>query len=289
MIPVQFDYIAPENLADAVQLLGTRDGALALAGGHTTLLDLKRRRLTPTLLVDLRRIPELRGIRLAQGGGVDIGAMTSYAELLASDEVRKNSHCLVEAIAGLGDAQVRNRATLGGSLARNDPTADLPAVALALEAQIKTIGSSGHRALAAEAFLAGPRTTALERGEIITTIHLPATVPGQGTAYEKFQCPATGSAICGVAATVTRGKDDGDTVYRLFVVGATEHAVRLRKVEAALMGQRLTASSIASAAAQVVNEALPYVSDFHASPEYRAHLTRVLVERALGRAAERAE
>jgi carbon-monoxide dehydrogenase medium subunit len=288
MIPVQFDYIAPENLADAVKLLAARDGALALAGGHSVLLDLKRRRLTPTLLVDLRNIPELRGIRPAQGGGLDIGAMTTYAELLAWDEVRQNYHCLAEAIAGLGDAQVRHRATLGGSLARNDPTADLPAVALALQAQIKTISPSGRRALAAEAFLAGPGPTPLKRGEIITTIHLPATVPSQGTAYEKFPCPATGSAICGVAATVTRGKDDGDTVYRLFVVGATEHAVRLRKVEAALLGQRPTASSIASAAAQVVNEALPYVSDFHASPEYRAHLTRVLAERALSRAANRA-
>ena len=140
MIPVQFDYIAPERLADAVQLLKVRAGASALAGGHNLLLDLKRRRVAPTLLVDLRKIPELRDIRRAEDGGLDIGAMMTYSELLASEEVRKDYPALVEALASLGDAQVRNRATIGGSLAYNDPTADLPAVALVLEAVIKTVG-----------------------------------------------------------------------------------------------------------------------------------------------------
>ena len=180
MIPVQFDYIAPERLADAVQLLKVRAGASALAGGHNLLLDLKRRRVAPTLLVDLRKIPELRDIRRAEDGGLDIGAMMTYSELLASEEVRKDYPALVEALASLGDAQVRNRATIGGSLAYNDPTADLPAVALVLEAVIKTVGPNGERARPAEEFLSGAFKTTLEPGEIVAAVHIPAPVAGAG-------------------------------------------------------------------------------------------------------------
>ena len=285
MIPVQFDYTAPERLADALQLLKARGGAWALAGGHSLLLDLKRRRVAPTLLVDLRNIPELRGIRRAAAGGLDIGAMATYSELIASEDVRKDYPALGEAVASLGDAQVRNRATIGGSLAYNDPAADLPAIALVLEAVIETVGSGAGRAIPAEDFLVGALKTVLGPGEIITAVHIPAPVAGTGSAFEKFKCPATGAALCGVAAVVTRGNGDG--VCRVAVTGAADHAVRLRKVEAALTGQRPTAENIA-AAAQVVDEALTYVSDFHASAEYRAHLTRVLAGRALTRAAERA-
>ena len=138
-----------------------------MAGGHNLLLDLKRRRVAPTLLVDLRKIPELRDIRRAEDGGLDIGAMMTYSELLASEEVRKDYPALVEALASLGDAQVRNRATIGGSLAYNDPTADLPAVALVLEAVIKTVGPNGERARPAEEFLSGALKTTLEPGEIV--------------------------------------------------------------------------------------------------------------------------
>jgi aerobic carbon-monoxide dehydrogenase medium subunit len=286
MIPVQFDYIAPERLADAVQLLKVRAGASALAGGHNLLLDLKRRRVAPTLLVDLRKIPELRDIRRAEDGGLDIGAMMTYSELLASEEVRKDYPALVEALASLGDAQVRNRATIGGSLAYNDPTADLPAVALVLEAVIKTVGPSGERARPAEEFLIGALKTTLESGEIVAAIHFPASVAGAWSAYEKFKCPATGAAICGVAAMVARGNGEG--VCRVAVTGAAGHSARLHKVEAALTGLKLTAENIAAAAEQAGHEAIDFVSDFHASAEYRTHLTQVLAERALTRAAERA-
>jgi len=286
MIPVQFDYIAPERLADAVQLLKVRAGASALAGGHNLLLDLKRRRVAPTLLVDLRKIPELREFRRGEDGGLDIGAMMTYSELLASEAVRKDYPALVEGLASLGDAQVRNRATIGGSLAYNDPTADLPAVALALEAVIKTVGPKGEHTRPAEEFLSGAFKTTLEPGEIVAAVHIPAPVAGAGSAYEKFKCPATGAAICGVAAMVARC--NGESVCRLALTGAAVHSARLHEVEAALAGLKLTAENIAAAAEQAGHEAIDFVSDFHASAEYRTHLTQVLAERALTRAAERA-
>ena len=158
----------------------------------------------------------------------------TYSELLASEAVRKDYPALVEALASLGDAQVRNRATIGGSLAYNDPTADLPTVALVLEAVIKTVGPNGERARPAEEFLIGALKTTLESGEIVAAIHFPASVAGAWSAYEKFKCPATGAAICGVAAMVARGNGEG--VCRVAVTGAAGHSARLHKVEAALTG-----------------------------------------------------
>jgi carbon-monoxide dehydrogenase medium subunit len=157
-----------------------------------------------------------------------------------------------------------------------------------MDARIETTGPSGRRARGAENFYAGPAGVGLDRGEIITALHLPATNPGQGTAYEQFPSPATGAALCGVAAAVMRGQGDRDTTYRLAVVGAAGYPLRLRGVEAALNGQGPAASRFAAAMAHMDDEAIPYVSDFHASAEYRTHLTRVLAERALARAAERA-
>ena len=208
--------------------------------------------------------------------------MMTYSELLASEEVRKDYPALVEGLASLGDAQVRNRATIGGSLAYNDPTADLPAVALVLEAVIKTVGPKGEHTRPAEEFLIGAFKTTLEPGEIVAAVHIPAPVAGAGSAYEKFKCPATGAAICGVAAMVARG--NGESVCRLALTGAAGHSARLHEVEAALAGLKLTAENIAAAVEQAGHdEAIVFVSDFHASAEYRTHLTQVLAERAYPR------
>jgi len=151
---------------------------------------------------------------------------------------------------------------------------------------IKTVGPNGERARPAEEFLIGALKTTLESGEIVAAIHFPAAVAGAWSAYEKFKCPATGAAICGVAAVVAR--DNGEGVCRVAVTGAAGHSARLHKVEAALTGLKLTAENIAAAAEQAGHEAIVFVSDFHASAEYRTHLTQVLAERALTRAAERA-
>jgi carbon-monoxide dehydrogenase medium subunit len=290
MIPVHIEYTAPERLADALKLLEGHGNAMVLAGGHSLLLKLRTGQVAPTLLVDLRNLPGLRGIRRTEGGGLELGAMTTLSELAASEEVRTSYPALYEAIEGLGDSQMRNRATIGGALASNDPEADLPAVALAFEAAVQTIGPGGGRTVRAEKFLIGPMKTSLSPGEIITSVLLPSPKDGSASAYERFTIPATGAALCGVAAVLTRVDRDGDGgVCRVALTGAADRAARLPRVEAALTGKTPTVENIAAAAEQVSDESLSYVSDFHASAEYRAHLTRVLVERAIARAAGRSD
>lgn len=287
MIPTQFDYAVPDTLEAAITLLNDNPGARILAGGHSLLTEMKLRHTSPPLLVDLRKIRSLRGVHPRSGNGsLRLGAMTPYAEIVAVRDVREHYPALVEALNNIGDAQVRNRGTIGGNLAYNDPAADLPAVALALEATINTVGPKGARTIPAEVFIVGPFETDLEPGDIITWVDLPPSTAGTGSAYEKFKNPANSYAICGIAAKVMVAAD-GIRGCRVAVTGATEHATRLREVEAALEGKKPTAQDIA-AAAERAGQGVSFVSDLYASAAYRAHLTRVLTERALTRAVARA-
>jgi carbon-monoxide dehydrogenase medium subunit len=287
MIPVRLNYAAPESLQEAVQLLSQNAGASILAGGHSLMPDMKLRRVAPSLLVDLRKLQALRGIA-RRDGGLRLGAMTTCTEIAASEEVRQAYRVLAEAAASIGDPQVRNRSTIGGILAYNDPAADLPAVALALEATLNTVGPDGTRALPAHEFIAGSFKTRLAPHEIITAVDLPVPVAGAGSAYEKFKHPASGYALCGIAALVGLSTNGTVGTCRVAVTGAASRATRLRAVEAALGGREPTTGTITAAAGHAFDEELTFVADLFASAEYRAHLTRVLIERALARAVERA-
>lgn len=287
MIPVQFDYATPKSLDEAVAMLQKNGQARLLAGGHTLLKQLKTHQIKPNLLVDLRQIPGLKGIGRRSGeDGLFIGAMVTCAELAAHLEAQANCQALVEAANSIGDAQVRNWSSLGGNLADGDPTADLAAAALALEATLYVVGPYGSRTIGADEFFIGPFDTAL-RGEIIKELKFPAVPARSGSAYEKIKNPANSYPICGVAVAVTLTEQNSVAKCRVAVTGVTAHPTRLRQVEAALEKVEATAKNIAVAAEHVTTD-LTFVSDLFASDEYRAHLTRVLTERALTRAIERA-
>ena len=285
MIPAQFEYAAPATLNEAVALLTKDPEAKALAGGHSLLPVMKLRLAAPSMLVDLRNVAELRGVS-ANGGGWRIGAMTTHAQV-ASNASLKGYQALIDATSIIGDAQVRNRGTIGGSLAHADPAADLPAVVLALEATLNVVGPNGARSIAIDQFFEGMMATALGEGEVITSVDLPALAAGTASAYAKLANPASGYAMVGVAARLTLGGGVAQNV-RVALTGAADHAMRLDKVESALEGQPISAESIAAACEQA-GAGLDLMGDIHASAEYRAAMVGVFARRALTKALERAQ
>jgi len=202
MYPAAFDYSAPSTVDDAVRLLAQLgDNAKLLAGGHSLLPLMKLRFAQPTHVVDLRRIPSLRGVR-RDGQMLVIGAMTTYAELAGSREVFDVAAAITDAASHIGDPQVRNFGTIGGSIAHADPAADLPSVMVALGASMVAAGTSGRRTIAADEFFRGVYTTALDAGELLTEIHVPLSSARSGSAYAKPPHPASRFALVGVAATI---------------------------------------------------------------------------------------
>src|SRR5262245_15530661 len=285
MIPAQFEYAAPATLSEALAILSKDGEAKALAGGHSLLPAMKLRLSTPSMLVDLRNIGELRGVS-PHDGGWRIGAMTTHDQI-ANNASLAGYQALIDAASIIGDAQVRNRGTIGGSLAHADPAADLPAVALALEATINTTGPGGARSIPIDGYFTGMFETALGEGNIITSIDLPAITAGTASAYAKFANPASGYAMVGVAARVTLNGGNAQNV-RVALTGASDHAIRLGSVESALEGKPLTAESIAAACANA-GAGLDLMGDIHASAEYRAAMVGVYARRALTKALERAQ
>ncbi len=274
-------YYSPDSLTEAITLLGSAD-ARPLAGGYSLLIEPQRSKLGGAL-VDLRRIGDLVGVTQGQGGEVTIGAMTPLAAIAAASAVQQSYAALAEAAASVGDAQVRNRATLGGNLAQSDAGNDLPAAILALGGLLHVQGAREERIVAASDFFTGPGQTALAAGELITAVTLPAPTGRSGSAYEKMKHPATLYAICGVAASVSLDANGAVEACSVAVTGAAEYPTRLKSVESALTGKTPTGDAIA-AAAQGAGEGLSFRSDLFASADYRAHLTRVLTQRALTRA-----
>ena len=193
MYSSNFDYYRARSLADAHALMAAHPGAKVLAGGHSLLPLLKLRLAAPLAVVDIGRVPELRGIT-RQGDRIDIGALTTHAELASSADLRAAAPALSEAAAMIGDPAVRNRGTIGGNVAHADPASDLPTVLVALNARVIVAGPNGQRSVPAEEFFTGIMMTALEDNEILTAVQVPASVRGQGSAYEKFSHP--GVAIC---------------------------------------------------------------------------------------------
>jgi len=287
MIPRSFQYHAPTSVSEAAGLLAQYgDRAKLLAGGHSLLPLMKLRLAEPEVLIDLGRISDLSYVR-EDDGGLAIGAMTTYAELASSDLVRQRAPVLAEAASIVADIQVRNKGTIGGCLAHSDPAGDLPAVVLALGAQLTAVSASGSRSIAIDDFFVDLLTTALEPGEVLTEVRVPALPSGTGGAYFKFANKASHYAIVGVAAVVTLDGDGTCTAARVGVTGAGPKATRATATEAALTGRRLDDAAIAEAAAQA-SQGIDFNEDIHASAEFRAHLTTVYARRAIAAAVERA-
>jgi carbon-monoxide dehydrogenase medium subunit len=286
MFPAAFEYHRPSSVQEAVALLEQSGGdAKVLAGGHSLLPLLKLRLAEPRALIDIGRLPGMTGIQ-SQGGELVIGSLTTHATIATSDAVKQAAPLLAEAANVIGDQQVRNRGTIGGSLAHADPAGDFPAVILALEAQIKAVGPNGERTIPATDFFVDMLTSALGESEILTEIRVPALPSGAGTAYLKMDHPASHYALCGVAAIVQLGAGTVQDV-RVGVTGVGPKAYRATGVEHALRGQQASAEAVEQAA-QHAADGIDALGDIHASTEYRSHLARVFAKRALNEALARA-
>ena len=287
MYPLSFDYYRARSTAEARELLAAHPGAKLLAGGHSLVPLLRLRLAAPSAVIDIGRIPDLRGIS-RQGDQVRIGAMTTHAELAASGDLRSGAPALAEAAAMVGDPAVRNRGTIGGNIAHGDPASDLPTVLVALDAQIVAAGPGGERTIPSAEFFTGIMTTALADDEILLAIHVPVSRSNQGSAYEKFPHPASRYAVIGAAAwvTVTHG---ACSEARVAIGGLLPYARRAVSVERALVGQQPTEDAIAGAARQVAadlgNDAM---GDIYASASYRAAIAPVFIQRAVAAAIARA-
>jgi carbon-monoxide dehydrogenase medium subunit len=281
MIPASFAYESPRSLGEALALLASNPEAKVLAGGHSLLPAMKLRLAAPALLVDLGRIAGLRYIRHA-GDSFAIGAMSTHADVESSPLLRASSPLLAEAAACIGDVQVRNCGTIGGSLAHADPAADYPAAILALDAELVAMSNTGERVIPARRFFTGLFSTALKPGEILTEVRVRAT--GAGAAYKKFRHPASGFAVVGVAAVVRmRGANIENAAVG--ITGVEAAAYRASAVEKALRGK--PASAIA-AAAERASDGTTALSYNYASAEFRKHLACVYARRALEAAVARA-
>jgi carbon-monoxide dehydrogenase medium subunit len=280
MIPAGFDYVAPESLEGVLRALhdGGED-AKPLAGGHSLLPLMKLRLAVPTLLVDLRRVSGLRGVK-REDGSWRIGALTRHADLQGRPELG----IVGEATALIADQQVRNRGTIGGSLAHGDPASDLPTVLLATEGSVHVRGHGGTiREVSAADLFQDYLTTAVGPGEVLTEVAVPA-LEGWGHAYEKFTRRAEDWAMVGVCALVQRAADGSCADVRVAFTNMASTPIRATAVEQALRGGPLTADAIAAAAEQAAEGTEP-PGDLNATPDYKRHLARVLVRRALARAA----
>ena len=287
MYAANFDYHRAKTLADAQRLLAAHPGAKLLAGGHSLIPLMKLRLASPSAVVDIGRIAELRGISRS-GDSIRIGALTTHAEIAASADVQKAAPALAEAAMLIGDPAVRSRGTIGGNIAHADPASDLPTVLVALDARIVAVGASGERTIGADGFFTGIMSTALAENEVVTAIVVPAAPRGQGSAYVKFPHPASRYAVIGVAAAVTMANNECSAA-RVALGGLLPHATRATAVEQALTGKSLDTATIASAAAQVGSDLGGEVTgDIFASAEYRAAVAPVYVKRAIAAAAARA-
>jgi carbon-monoxide dehydrogenase medium subunit len=284
VIPTAFDYERATSLDDALVRLWAADGAAKiLAGGHSLVPLMKLRLSEPQRLIDITKLRELRGIR-EQGGRISIGATTTHHEVATSDLLLARCPVVAETAATIGDQQVRNRGTIGGSLAHADPSADLPATMLALDAEIEIAGRGGSRTVKARDFFQGLFTVALSPEEIISAVHV---TPTKAAAYAKLYQRASHYAIVGVAAAV---EVSGGTISsaRVGLTGATTHAMRLANVEQALAGKPATKETVQAAAALAGADLTDLNDDIHASTDYRRAMCAVFTRRALEGALARA-
>jgi carbon-monoxide dehydrogenase medium subunit len=287
MYPENFAYFRPKTIAEASALLRKNKGARVLAGGHSLLPAMKFRLATPKALIDIGGIKGLCGVQM-RGKTIWIGATTTHAEVAASPVVRKSCPMLGETAAQIGDLQVRNRGTIGGSIAHADPAADYPTALVALGATVVARGPKGERKIPAEEFFVDLFTTALKAGEIITSVLVPTMAKGSGASYMKHPHPASRYAVAAAAAVV--GITNGVcSRVSLVIGGVSAMPVRVLRAQSALVGKKPDAAVIDSAAAQVAALVPDPMADTYASGEFRIHLASVLAKRALAAAFERAK
>jgi len=274
VIPASFEYVRAKTLNDALKALGKN--TKVIAGGHSLLPLLKFRLAQPGTLIDIGQLPQLKGIKKAgAGGGIKIGAATTYRELLESKELTALYPLIAEVTEHIGDLQVRNAGTIGGGLVHADPAADMPPVMLVLDATFVLEAKGGKRSVPARKFFKGPFTTALKPTELLTEIQLPAPPTGAGMAYASFEQAASGYALAGAACSKLAFTGLADTPF-------------LAPAAAKLVGTQGAAELIAQVAAAAV-AGVEANDDIHASAEYRLHLATVAARRALTQALARAK
>ncbi|GHO96830.1 carbon monoxide dehydrogenase [Reticulibacter mediterranei] len=286
-VPAPFDYHPAQTVDEAIALLQQYgDEAKVLAGGHSLIPAMKLRLSQPGHLVDIGRISGLSYIREEQGV-VAIGSLTTYTQIESSDVLKRDFPIIPECASVIADQQVRNRGTIGGSIAHSDPASDMPGVVLALRGEIVAQGPNGKRTIKADDFFVGMFTTALEPDEILLEIRFTVPPARTGSAYEKLANKASHYAVAGAAAVVTLDSDGTCTSAGVAITGAAIQTTRASAVEAALVGKKLDEATVAEAASHAT-DGLELVADIHGSQEYRRQMTAVITRRAILRALERA-
>ncbi len=288
MFPSSFGYVAARSVEEALELVVKygEDGKI-LAGGHSLIPAMKLRLQSPQMLIDLGTVPGLHGVRVDRDL-LAIGALTVHADVASSDLVRKHVPGLAEAAAVIGDVQVRNRGTIGGSVAHADPAADLPVILTALNASFTVQSLSGSRSIAVDDFFTDFYTTAMNTDEILTEIHVPIPATGTGSAYAKLPHPASGYVVVSAGALITRQASGTCAAVRVAVGGLGSGPIRAIATEIELQGKPLTPQIIASSAAKAAEETDP-MEDSYAGAEYKCHVATVYARRAIEAAVERAK
>jgi carbon-monoxide dehydrogenase medium subunit len=287
MIPSSFEYQAPRTLEEALRLLERHgDEAKLLAGGHSLLPLMKLRLASPRFVIDLGKLRGMSYVR-EEAGVIAIGAMTTHAEVASSELLAQKCPLMVETAEEIGDVQVRNRGTLGGSLAHADPAGDYPAAILALDAEIIAATSSGTRSIPAREFFVDMLTTQLRPGEIITQVRVPVQKPRTGSSYAKMPQPASGFAIVGVAARLSLAAGGKIEAAAVGITGLGPKAFRAEAVEKALTGKKSN-EKLFAAAAKHAARGIEALGDLHASADYRREMAVVYARRALNAAWARA-
>jgi len=263
MIAQKFEYIVPTSLGDAVNLLQKHAGhAKILAGGHSLIPMMKLRLATPELLIDIGRIHELTYVK-EESGKIRIGALTTHQVIESSDVIKRRLTALADAAGLIGDIQVRNKGTIGGSIVHADPAADYPAAILVSDATIVTLGPQGERLIPASRFFVDMMTTALEQNEIVREIQIPVKAGKTGSAYLKMAQKASGFAICGAAAVVELDAAGVLTNVAIGITGVGSHAFRAGKTEAALRNQK-SSTDVIKAASEKASDGIIALEDIHA-------------------------
>ena len=279
MIPAQFDYARANTLDEALSLLAQNEDAKILAGGHSLIPAMKLRLTQPSLLVDIARIKDLAYIR-EEDGQILIGAATTHYQIESSDLLKQICPLLPDCASHIGDVQVRNKGTIGGSVAHADPAGDWPAAIIELCAEMIAISKTGERAIKADDFFVDLLTTALEPGEILREIRINRTNGRSGHAYAKMHHPASGFAVVGVAANLSLSAGGNCERASIGITGVSSKVYRASAVESALSGAKLDAQAISNASAHAA-DGVDINGDLFASADYRRHLANVYTRRAI--------
>ncbi|CAM4287377.1 FAD binding domain-containing protein [Lacicoccus alkaliphilus] len=280
MIPSQFKYVSAQSIEEAISMLQEANGeGKILAGGHSLVPLLKFRITTPGTLVDITRIPGLKEVRV-EDGRLIVGALKTHFEISRNETIIENIPSLAKTASETGDLQVRNYGTIGGNIVHGDPVADYPAIALALDAELKVEGEDGTEMMPVDGFALGPLITMMPENALVTEVSFEIPPEHVAQTYLKYTHPATGYPLVGVAAIA--GTDSGGAIdyIRIGITGVSDVSYRARPVEEHLMGKKPSKALIEEAAA-LATEGAEMGSDLFASPEYRAHITNVYVRRAL--------